>query len=238
MDRKRSIWIGFDPREAAAYAVCRDSVKRTATQPIPVHGVMLGDLQRKGLYTRAVEVHNGQLWDPISEAPMSTEFAISRFFTPLLAKHGWALFMDCDMLVRESIVRLFEEADPSKAVICVKHEHIPEEFFKMDGCEQTRYARKNWSSFCLFNCDHPKNRQFFTLENLNSLPGRDLHRFCWLEDEDIGEIGPEWNFLVGETRESKKPKVLHFTKGGPWMAGYETVPYAHEWVGALENWAR
>ena len=233
----RSVWIGFDPREAAAFAVCRDSIKNKLTQQIPIRGIVLSALRSRGLYTRPTEVRNGQLWDVISEAPMSTEFAISRFFTPLLAKQGWALFLDCDMLVRSSIVQLFEMVDPKYAVMCVKHNHNPTETVKMDGCVQTRYARKNWSSFCLFNCGHPANKRL-TLHELNTLPGRDLHRFCWLDDDDIGELGPEWNYLNDETTADVDPKVVHFTKGGPWMEGYEDVPYADQWTAALEDWAR
>ena len=237
MDSRNSIWIGFDPREAAAFAVCRDSIKRTLTQPIPIHGIVLDDLRRDGLYYRPIDFRDGQLYDPISEAPMSTEFAISRFFTPYLADSGWALFMDCDMLVRSSLARLFEEANPKYAVYCVKHNHIPKEIVKMDGQTQTRYARKNWSSFCLFNCDHPSNKGL-TLKKLNTLPGRDLHRFCWLKDEEIGELGPEWNYLVEETTADVRPNVLHFTKGGPWMEGFEDVSYADQWQEALRAWAR
>jgi hypothetical protein len=29
----------------------------------------------------------------------------------------------------------------------------------MDGQAQTRYARKNWSSVMVFNCDHPANER-------------------------------------------------------------------------------
>jgi lipopolysaccharide biosynthesis glycosyltransferase len=238
MDRDRcSIWVGFDPREAAAYAVCRSSIIRNLTLPIPVHGVVLDDLRRDGLYTRPIEYRDGQLYDPISEAPMSTEFAISRFFVPHLAGSGWALFMDCDMLVRSSLVRLFEKADPKYAVYCVKHNHVPTSIVKMDGQTQTKYPRKNWSSFALFNCDHPANKRL-SLKTLNKLPGRDLHAFSWLHDDEIGELGPEWNYLVDETKADVKPEVLHFTKGGPWMAGYEDVDYADQWNEALRNWAR
>lgn len=237
MSNKRSIWIGFDPREAAAFAVCRDSITRHLTQQIPTHGIVLRDLQHQQLYTRSILKMNGQYFDPISDAPMSTEFAISRFFTPLLAQEGWALFMDCDMLVRTSLARLFESLDPKYALYCVKHVHVPEEGKKMDGQAQTQYARKNWSSFCIFNCDHPANKRL-TLEMLNTLPGRDLHRFCWLEDEEIGSLGVEWNYLVDETKAHVAPKVLHFTKGGPWMTGYEEVPYAEEWEESLRRWAR
>jgi lipopolysaccharide biosynthesis glycosyltransferase len=232
-----SIWIGFDPREAAAFAVCRWSIEHNMTMPIPVKGIVLADLQEKGLYTRAVETRDNQLFDPISGAHMSTEFAISRFFVPRLAKKGWALFMDCDMLVTVSLARLFEKLDPKYAVYCVKHNHVPEDMIKMDGQVQTKYGRKNWSSFMVFNCDHAANQRL-NLRMLNGKPGRDLHSFCWLYDNEIGELGPEWNYLVGYTPETVKPKVVHYTSGGPWMQGYDNVEYADLWNEALRKWAR
>lgn len=232
----RSIWIGYDPREAEAYSVARESVRRRLTQRIPLRGVVLDMLRVRGYYTRETEFRNGRLWDVISEAPMSTEFAISRFLVPTLAHEGWALFMDCDMLARDNLVRVFEGLDPAKAVYCVKHDYQPKNTEKMDGQAQLRYARKNWSSFMIFNCDHPANKAL-TPAMVNALPGRDLHRFCWLEDDQIGELSPEWNFLVGHTDPSINPKVVHFTEGGPWMRGYESVPYAHEWLSERERWA-
>jgi lipopolysaccharide biosynthesis glycosyltransferase len=251
---ERSIWIGFDHREAQAFAVARHSINRFLTQPIPVFGIVLRELQRLGLYTRPIETrvvetlcHCGcgkvvaeatQLWDPISDAPMSTEFAISRFFTPVLACHGWAMFCDCDVLSRKSIARLFEEAEtkPHLAVMVVKHNHVPDYQVKMEGQAQTRYARKNWSSVMLFNCDHPSNKAL-SLEMLNTLPGRDLHRFCWLKDEEIGELPPEWNYLVGHTKTNEAPCMVHFTDGVPFMKGYETCEFSDEYRSALEAWA-
>ena len=50
---------------------------------------------------------------------------------------------------------------------------------------------------------------------VNTLPGRDLHRFCWLEDDEIGELPPEWNHLVGIDPDTKaaRPALLHYTLG-------------------------
>lgn len=231
-----SIWIGFDPREAAAFAVCRNSIRRHTLQQIPVRGIVLSELQRAGLYTRPVERRGEQLYDPISGAPMSTEFAISRFFTPILAKGGWALFCDCDILARGSIARLFERAVSTYAVMVVKHHHSPNMSVKMDGQIQTKYARKNWSSVMLFNCDHPSNK-LLTVDMLNTLPGRDLHRFCWLRDEEIGELSPSWNYLVGHTQTDEEPQLVHFTDGIPTMRGYENVEYADEFNRELRVWA-
>ncbi len=233
---KPSIWIGWEPREANAYAVARASIEKRLITPIPVRGVVLDSMRAKGLYWRPTSRRDGRLWDEISEAPMATEFAISRFLVPHLAGSGWALFMDCDMLVRIDLKHLFDLADPRKAVMVVKHHHEPPEGEKMDGQAQTRYARKNWSSVCLFNCDHPANRAL-TVDLINTVPGRDLHRFCWLDDDLIGELPPAWNYLVGHTKGVDDPKIVHFTDGVPSMAGYEHCEFAAEWRGELMRWA-
>lgn len=177
------------------------------------------------------------MWDDLSDAPMSTEFACSRFLVPFLANGSWlAIFMDSDMLIRGRIDRVVELLDRDKAVTVVKHRFDPPEGVKMDGQAQTRYARKNWSSFMVWNLAHPANKRL-TLEMVNTLPGRDLHRFCWLEDHEIGEIGPEWNWLVGHSEPTIDPKVVHFTEGLPSMPGHENDPYADEWRAELYRWA-
>lgn len=236
----RSIFIGWDPREAAAYAVARASVQRHLSREIPVNGLVLDDLIERGLYARPMtrpQVGNRQImWDVISDAPMSTEHACARFLTPHLAKTGWALFMDGDMLCRSDLNELFDNLDPSKAVYCVKHRHEPEPGVKMDDQIQTRYARKNWSSVIVFQCEHPANKAL-TMDLINKAPGRDLHRLCWLEDADIGELGPEWNYLVGHTPPNVDPKLVHFTLGTPDMPGYEDQPYVETWREELRRWA-
>ncbi|RWQ12344.1 MAG: hypothetical protein EOS20_18620 [Mesorhizobium sp.] len=241
MNPKLSIWIGFDPREADAFAVARHSINRHSIAPIPIRGVVLTDLRTGGLYTRPTVRNGGRLIDVLSrrddyDGAMATEFACSRFLVPQLAKSGWALFMDCDVLVRKDLLALFNQADPSKAVMVVKHDHQPAEGVKMDGQAQTRYARKNWSSVILWNVDHPAN-QALTLGLVNSVPGRDLHRFCWLDDDLIGELHPKWNFLVGHSDPAVDPAIVHFTDGIPTMAGYEDCAYADEWRAELERWA-
>jgi lipopolysaccharide biosynthesis glycosyltransferase len=231
-----SIFLGFDPREAVAFAVARDSIRRRLSSPVKVRGLILSHLRAQGLYWRKHERRDGQLWDVISNAPMSTEFAISRFLIPTLACTGWALFLDADMLVLGDLAELFEAADDRYAVMCVKHDYAPMRTEKMDGQAQTAYPRKNWSSLCLWNCNHPANARL-TVEMVNSLPGRDLHRFCWLDDDLIGDLDPAWNYLIGHSDPKITPKIVHFTAGGPWFAGYEHVPYADEWREARDAWA-
>lgn len=232
-----SIWIGFDPRESAAYAVARESIKANCSfEGIPTYGVVLDKLREGGLYTRPTEKRLGKLWDTISGAPMSTEFAISRFLVPHLAKSGWAIFMDCDVMVRGNIAQLFESFDPRYALYCVKHDYTPAEGEKMDGQQQTGYPRKNWSSVMAFNCDHPANKKL-TVNYVNMRTGRDLHRFCWLTDDLIGELPAEWNWLVGDEPEPTDPKLVHWTGGGPWFHAFENAPRADEWRGYLQRWA-
>ncbi len=148
---------------------------------------------------------------------MSTEHAIARFFVPMLEGYrGWALFVDGDVVIRTDLDELFALADERYAVMVVKHADTPQGGpVKKDGDVQTSYARKNWSSVVLFNCGHPANRSLGT-HMLNTLPGRDLHRFCWLSDAEIGTLPAGWNHLVGVEPEGQYPvHIAHFTLGTP-----------------------
>jgi hypothetical protein len=240
---KRSIFIGYDPREATAFAVARDSCRQHLNLPTPIYGLLLSDLKRRGVYRRPIEMRASAadrpiMWDTVSDAPMSTEHANARFFVPHLAKTGWALFTDGDVLFRDNVGKLFDSLDRHKAVYCVKHEHKPTDLIKMDGQAQTVYARKNWSSVIAFNCDHESNRRGLSLDMLNKTPGRHLHALCWLEHDEIGELDPAWNFLVGYSDPTIIPKIVHFTSGVPDMPGYEHQAYATEWFAARDRWIR
>ena len=56
---------------------------------------------------------------------------------------------------------------------------------------------KNWSSAVLWNCEHPSNKKL--LQKLINDPDTIKYStsFSWLEDNKIGEISHEWNWLVG-----------------------------------------
>ncbi len=253
---RNSVWVGFDPREAHAYAVTTHSIQSHMTLPIPVRPLIMRDLERDGLYTRETIKQDGLLYDVVSDHAMATEFAISRFLVPELVRRETkptgryvsgtspdedrlALFMDADMLVRKNLWHLFMRCSPRHAVTVVKHDFRPSETTKMDGQVQSQYDRKNWSSVMVFNVDHPSNR-WLTVENVNATPGRDLHRFCWLKDDEIGELSPEWNYLVGHhtAQNVPDPAIVHFTDGIPTMRGYEQTEYAEEWNASLRSWAR
>jgi len=236
----RSIYIGYDPREHQAFTVARWSANQHSSVRTKVHGIALQHVQSLGWYNRPTKVdEQGRAIDVISEAPMSTEFAITRFLVPELVrkqgKGGWALFMDCDVLVRRDLDWLFwrAEASPDKALFCVQHDHKPDQVTKMDGRVQQQYARKNWSSVMLLNVDHPAN-QALTIDLINTVPGRDLHRFCWLEDQHIGWLPHEWNYLVGYSQSTIDPAIVHWTSGGPWFPQYANAPFADEWRDALQ----
>ena len=122
------VFVGYDRREVAAYQVCVASLIGRASIRLDIAPLLEPDLRARGLYRRPQEERGGQLWDAISAAPMSTEFALTRFLVPHLAGYGgWALFCDCDFLWRADVAELLALADPRYAVLCVKHDHQPAE---------------------------------------------------------------------------------------------------------------
>lgn len=225
------VFIGHDPREQAAYDVAVSSLRAHSPAAL-VEGLRLDRLAATGLLRRTVDTR-GQIYDIPSNAPCSTEFAISRFLVPIICQGGWALFVDCDVLFLADVAELFALADPSKAVMVVKHEQMGGGL-KMDGQVQTHYARKNWSSVVLFNCDHPANRRL-SLQDVNERPGRDLHAFYWLADDEIGALPAEWNWLVNVEPKPEAPKIAHFTEGGPWLPMWRGAEHDDLWLRAAER---
>ena len=188
-------------------------------------------LREQGFFNRPWEIQasDGNYRDFIDGRPFSTQFAFTRFLVPSLMKYnGWALFMDCDMIFRTDIKELFEMVDDKYAVMCVKHRQPVNEQKKMDGSIQTKYYRKNWSSFMMFNCGHKLNKEL-TPEVVNTQTGSWLHGFEWLPDQAIGEIPNDYNWIDGSSPSNIRPKVIHYTLGGPWFAGYQDVKFADEW---------
>jgi len=221
------VYIGYDPRESAAY----DAASKTLLEHSPQSSITKLDSERlaaAGLLRRPVD-RRGVMYDLNSNAPCSTEFSNSRFLVPILALSGWALFVDCDMLFFTDVDRMLEVVDASKAVMVVKHSLVSESGTKMDSQPQTSYARKNWSSVMLFNCDHPANRRL-SLDDVNNRPGRDLHAFYWLHDSEIGELPASWNWLVDVQPKPEQVNIAHFTLGGPWISGWKGSPTDQIWL--------
>ena len=214
------VFIGYDSREAVAFSVLSHSIHRHASAPVAVAPVMLDELQ--GVYRRER--------NPLQ----STDFSFSRFLTPWLCDfRGWAVFMDCDMLMREDIANLWRLRDERYAVQVVKHHHVPREDTKFLGATQTKYEKKNWSSVMLMNCERCR---VLTPEFVNAASGLELHQFKWLESEGlIGEIPPAWNHLVGYDPPRADAALVHFTIGGPYFEEYRDCEYAQEWRDARQE---
>jgi lipopolysaccharide biosynthesis glycosyltransferase len=213
------IFVGWDSREDIAYQVCRHSI--ITRQPnAEVYPLKQHELRDKELYTREIDTL------------ASTEFTFTRFLVPHLCNYeGWAVFVDCDVIWLEDIKELFAMANDDYAVMVVQHNYDPPAGTKMDGKLQYPYPRKNWSSMILWNCGHPSNKAL-TPEIVNSKEGAYLHRFQWLEDNEIGNLLPEWNWLVNWYKEPKdgKPKAIHYTEGGPWFPNYMSCEYGAYWI--------
>ena len=212
------VFVGYDTREDIAYQVCKHSI--ISKQPnADVQPLKQQELRDAGWYTR-----------PIDKLA-STEFTFTRFLIPELTNfEGWALFMDCDMILTTDIKELFDQADDKYAVMCVHHDYKVQEGVKMDGQKQTVYPRKNWSSVVLWNCGHPSNK-VVTTDLINNLEttGKYMHRFSWLKDEEIGKLDHTWNYLVGVYDDYETPKLIHYTEGGPWFENYRECEFSDLW---------
>src|SRR5215207_1882203 len=100
------IFVGFDSREVPAYQVCVQSLRERGGGVLAVEPVLEPHLRALGLYRRQHERRDGRLWDTVSAAPMSTEFALTRFLVPSLCRADWAVFCDCDFLWRSDVREL------------------------------------------------------------------------------------------------------------------------------------
>ena len=218
------VFVGWDPREDIAWEVCSHSIlSRTDPSEVTVTRLVQSELREQGLYTRPVD------------AKASTEFSLTRFLTPVLAgRRGYAVFVDCDFLFLADIRDVLKEVDPTKAVSVVKHDYSPPETVKMDGCAQHQYPRKNWSSFMVFNLEHPAVRALGR-DLVNSAHPSFLHRFLWLGDEEIGSLDKGWNYLEGwYTPQYEKLRAVHYTRGGPWFEKLVDCAFHDLWIRELD----
>lgn len=210
---KINLIVGFDQREAVAYHVfCQTIIDRTT---IPVQFLPLAE----NTLNEYKEVHTDG----------SNKFIYSRFLTPYLMNFsGWAIFADGDMVCQADISELWSLRDEAKAVQVVQHDYKTKIAKKYLGNKNENYPRKNWSSLILWNCSHPKN-VILTPEFIQSQPGSYLHRFSWLEDNLIGELDAEWNWLAIEYPENPNAKLIHYTLGTPCFKDYADKPMSDVW---------
>ena len=209
-----NVFIGYDTKEKVSFSVLSYSILKNSTQPVSITPIYLDNIKDDFVRER----------NNLS----STEFSFSRFITPHLMNYqGWALFMDCDMLMKADINELWRLRDDRYAVQVCKHDYTPKSTIKFLNQKQTVYPKKNWSSFMLMNC---KKCTALTPNYVNRASGLELHQFKWLEsDKLIGEIPLEWNWLAGEYEHNVNIKNVHFTEGGPWFNEYEDGDYSADW---------
>jgi hypothetical protein len=215
-----NIFIGYDSKEKIAYHVLSESILRNSTKPVSITPIYLPNIKDDFLRER----------NNLS----STEFSFSRFIIPHLMNYqGWALFMDCDMLMKADVEELWRLRDDKYAVQVSKHDYIPRTETKFLGHIQTAYPKKNWSSFMLMNC---KKCTRLTPDYVNKASGLELHQFKWLENEElIGSLPLEWNWLVGEYPYKEEVKNIHYTEGGPYFENYSDCDYSSDWYNVYNN---
>lgn len=207
------IFIGYDPREAIAFHVCANSIIRQASGPVQIIPLALNLLE--GYEEKHTDGSN--------------HFIYSRFLVPHLMDYkGHAIFMDGDMIVRDDIYKLWNMRDATVDVQVVKHDYKTRMTEKYLGAKNEDYPRKNWSSVILWNCASFPNRKL-TPEYVMNATGAQLHRFQHIDDNRIGELPIEWNWLPDEFGPNEDAKLLHYTLGTPSFHEFATTPMGDEW---------
>lgn len=205
--------VGFDQREAVAYHTFCQSIIERASIPVSFTPLAINSLEGYK------ETH----------ADKSNDFIYSRFLTPYLNQFtGWAIFADGDMICQADIKGLWDLRDESKALLVVKHNYQTKSHQKYLGNINQDYPRKNWSSVILWNCNHPKHK-ILTPDFIAQQTGKYLHRLSWLDDNDIGELPKEWNWLAIEYPENIKAKLIHYTLGTPCFKDYKNTAMSDLW---------
>lgn len=214
------IYIGWDSLQEDASMVCEYSIHKHAKYDIDIKHLKLEELEDQNLYWRET-------------ASASTEFSYSRFLVPYLQDYnGWAIFVDSDFVFLRDIHEIYEQlkytpnADDYSCFVVKHADYIPKQEVKFYGKKQEALPMKNWTSFILFNCEHPDVKRLNPLTINNHSP-RWLHRFEWTRPERVGMLDVRWNWLVGEYGICDDPWALHYTNGGPfnneWGQDYEDV---------------
>ena len=219
MNEQIKIVIGFDQRESVAYHTFCQSIIEKASSPISFMPLAINNL------SDYKETHSDK----------SNDFVYSRVLTPYLNEFkGWAIFADGDMICQADIKELWDLRDDTKALLVVKHDYQTKAHHKYLGNINENYPRKNWSSVILWNCGHPKHK-ILTPQFIANQTGKYLHRFSWLNDDEIGELPKEWNWLAIEYPENKEAKLIHYTLGTPCFEDYKNTEMAELWHSAYNK---
>ncbi len=120
-----NVFVGYDSKEKAAFNVLSYSILKNSTKPVSITPIYLENIKDDFIRER----------NNLS----STEFSFSRFIVPHLMNYqGWALFLDCDMLMTADINELWRLRDDSYAVQVCKHDYEPKHDEKFLGQIQTK----------------------------------------------------------------------------------------------------
>lgn len=214
--RPIQIYVGFDGREEIAYHLfCRSVLANTRAQVafIPITG----------------EQHQGA----------SNSFNLIRFRVAEMAGfRGMAIYADSDMLLRKGgdVQDLIDLAEPYCAVSVAQHQYATKHPVKYWGQQNLDYPRKNWSSLQVIDCQHAVWRRIaergYADETAVAYTPAALHRFSFIaNDDEIGRLPLEWNWLVGEYDFKEDVKLAHFTLGIPPHFAYDfnAIGYVAEW---------
>lgn len=233
-----SVFVGYDEREQDFYNLCKFSLQTNSKSIVDVYPLSHRDLREKGYFNRPwkIEGPTGLYIDERDGKPFSTQFAHSRFLTPLVAKDmglkGLVAFVDCDFLFLDDVAKMFKEVKEKSegypySVYCVKHNYIPKNSRKMDNMVQSSYDKKLWSSLMVFDLDKIQNTTL-SIENVNTMTGTWLHQFKWaVSDDAIGSLSEAWNFVPNHSEKRVVcPKAIHFTEQSPIFKGQENCRYS------------
>jgi lipopolysaccharide biosynthesis glycosyltransferase len=214
MSKVLRVFVGYDGEvEPVAYHAFCQSVIENSSVPVSFTPLSLNTLKDYK------ENHDDG----------SNAFIYSRFLVPYLCDYeGIAIFCDGDMICAGDIAELAEytNKEPDKAVFVVKHDYKTKHSVKYLGNKNEDYPRKNWSSVIVFNNQHNKE---LTLDAVMNNDGKYLHRFSWLDDNQIGELPIDWNYLESEYEQRDNIKLIHYTIGTPCFEGYEDTDNAYKW---------
>ncbi len=219
MSKLLNIFIGFDQKEAIAYHTFVQSLIEKSSVPLSIIPLAENNLN---FYNE-------------SHSDGTNKFTYSRFLIPYLMDYnGWAIFVDGDMVCLSDIKELISYFDPKYAVSVVKHDYKTKQKLKYFGQKNEDYPRKNWSSVIIWNCSHPKNKQL-NPSFINNKEGSFLHRFKWLNDQEIGDLPKSWNWLAIEYPEKNNLKLIHYTLGTPCFKDYANTSLSEFWKKAHQN---
>jgi hypothetical protein len=132
------VFIGYDSNETVAWHVLCHSILKHSSEPVS--------------FIPVARNHIKHLYDKPKDGYESTEFSMTRFLVPHLCDYeGWAIFIDCDMVVTDDIAKLWALRDDNYSIMCTQHGYNPTTTSKFLNQKQTNYNKKNWSSVMMFN---------------------------------------------------------------------------------------